>query len=381
MLAALNVAPLRRAKKLPRGTWSERYELSFPFQLKRARLHTRLLFHGPERRPAGEGLRALAGRGSEKQAKHMAQDKATNPTSDDRTPSNTTKAPVWLFVAGALALGAGAAMVGLPKLMPEHAWMVNSAARSGLTSAPLLVGGLLLVGLWSLARALRIELPPAPEKDDSSKLVLDQVAGDLIALREALHEMRVEFVYLKDGLKVLQGEADRSRSEAEQKEGAQEAIFRMAASVDQLGGRIEQRLMQVQAAAHDGIQEMQLSLQHVRLQVAELASRAPLPAPATEQDGDPYALLADVENEIEIASGFEPSVDDMDVVVEFEPEEPELVTDLGLLDDLDDLGSPYQRGLVQSGGLSAKLSRLRDLMTDPDVRRAIDTHSQRSQRS
>ncbi len=295
----------------------------------------------------------------------------------------------WAWIASC-ALLAGAAVLALgPRTLPATSNAVAYLARNGLTW-PLLAGfGLVIAAVATTVRRPRAEeavpsAPPQPEREPATPLAQDplarDIANELARVRGSLHDLRIEFVYVKDVLGRLQQTATHADSDSNRDSEA--AIFRLAASLDQLGGRIEHELSSQRAWLADVIENQ--------------PQRATVEPDALPRFADPYTQgFEGPAHEIHLAGGFIPAEDDMHVEVVLD-EDASWMQGLGVLDEIDEPRGPLAQGrtspsgrpssadallgeLEQAGSaraqLDAKMARLRDLLSDPAVQRALESQS------
>src|SRR5437867_3554200 len=162
-------------------------------------------------------------------------------TAEDRS-QEPGPAPVPASYWGLLAAGAGlmlvaAALVVAPSLSSGSGWIARSLARHGIAGGTVALGGLMLLGLYDIARSHR-RLSSASDADvQPARARVEGLAGALAEANGGIQEIRVEIVHLKDAVRAV-----RERSAETGGDGQQDAMFRLAASLDQLGARIEQRL-------------------------------------------------------------------------------------------------------------------------------------------
>jgi hypothetical protein len=347
-----------------------------------------------------------------------------NHSSDDETqdqdgPASHSGTVILLLAGGALAV-AGVALEIVPEVAHQYAWIVNGFAKHGITGMPLALCGLIFLGLCVVSRArdkadqrtaeLTRREREAREGAEDQSLLLEQLASDLALTRGGMQELRVEFVYLKD---MVQSATKQSVDPTTGLDEAQAAVFRLAASMDQLGGRLEARLKSQDSVFHEVIAALRSEISATNTSLHELRARIEQGI----QDATSTISSRTVEgatDEVdfgEVEQGYRPSSDDLEVEVELE----ELATNgLGLLDDLDDLGKPrrsktspsirpsiprtntyadlgIQEAPVDAGSVTgalptrqsieaeieAKLEALKALMADPGVRRALEASRHR----
>jgi len=211
-----------------------------------------------------------------------------------------------LIAIGFAMLLAGAAIAVLPKVMPDSAWMVRSLAAKGITSAPLLVGSFVLWGLCLTSRSSRSRHQSVQDAALSTSPAIDKLAGEIAHLGDGLQGLRIEFVYLKDA---LQSQQDRNQ-QAPANDAPADAMYRLAASLDQLGARVEGRLHASHSELHQALQGVASTIEALKI-----ASAAP------------PVLEAPVEH---VPAEYPP--------IEHAVEASANGARLGLLDMLDDLG-------------------------------------------
>ena len=171
--------------------------------------------------------------------RHSRPAQSTTDDADQDAPSaapSRVSGSGWSYLFSVGLVLAGIAIASLPVFLPQYAWIAKGLAKHGMTSGPLLVAGCVLFGV---AWMLRMQAPaPAPEPvhDDRRELILDQLATELAQMRGGIQELRVEFVYLKDAQQSLVQVQSAQNAES-QGEAQQAAIFRLAASLDQVGAR------------------------------------------------------------------------------------------------------------------------------------------------
>lgn len=294
----------------------------------------------------------------------------------------------WAWISSGALIAAAATLAVVPRAVPSLAHVASDLARSGLTW-PLVGGfGLVLAAVAASARRPREEASPSapvtPDRSGSTPLADDplarDIASDLARVRGGLHDLRIEFVYVKDALARLQQSATSTATDPDR--DAEAAIFRLAASLDQLSGRIEHELAGQRAWLSDVLEN--------QLQRAS-ADATPLPRFA-----DPYLQgFEGSDHEIDLCEGYVASEDDMAVEVSLE-EDVGWVAGLGVLDEIHEPRGPLAHAktspshrpssadtllgeLEQAGSaraqLDEKMARLRDLLSDPAVQRALESQT------
>lgn len=294
--------------------------------------------------------------------------------------------------AGSLGLLATAAALAIaPRAVQSAAPTVTELARMGLTW-PLLAGlAVVVAAVATTARRTTIVMAapqpaPAQEPDPVMPLAQDplarEIAAELARVRGGLHDMRVEFVYVKDALSRLQQTA--AQSDAESDHDSEAAIFRLAASLDQLGGRIEHELCSQRTWLAETLES------HARAQANSTRAVPPF--------ADPYAQgFEGPAHEIDLAEGFIAGDDDLHIQVTLD-DEPSWQNELGVLDEIEEPRAPIAHSGNKTspssrpnptGGLlgdlpydgntnarvAAKIAQLRELLSDPAVQRALEAQA------
>ncbi len=305
---------------------------------------------------------------------------ATNDGSTDEGVLNTREAATsgghWIGYASAMLILGGIAAALLPRFVPETARLFESLARHGV-EGPLVCGfGLVLAAVAAGTRGSRIRTPleapaPIPEREPAPRFADDpwarEMASELARLRGGVHDLRVDFVYVKDALARLQQSAAQAESGSGQDTEA--AIFRLAASLDQLGGRIEHEISSQRAWLADAL---------------EREPRQPNPGlESTPRYADPYFQgFEGVGHEVHVDDGFVSAEDDLHVEVSLE-DDATWSEGLGVLDHIDEPRAPISNGKTSLSGrpmphggmvddIENKMTQLRYLLSDPNVQRALD---------
>jgi len=315
---------------------------------------------------------------------------ATNDGSSDEgarnARKNATSGARWIGYASALLILGGIAAVVLPRYVPGTAKLFAALARNGV-EGPLVCGfGLVLAAVAAGTRGSRNREPSdvptsIPEREPAPRLADDpwarEVSSELARLRGGVHDLRVDFVYVKDALGRLQQAA--AQSDSGSGRDTEAAIFRLAASLDQLGGRIEHEISSQRTWLADALER------DARRPVAEVT---PLPRFA-----DPYyQAFEGVGHEIHVDEGFVSAEDDLHVEVSLD-DDTTWSAGLGVLDEIDEPRAPLANGKTSpsgrpssSGGfldelesgaadIEGKMAQLRHLLSDPSVQRALESRT------
>ncbi|MBL8860573.1 MAG: hypothetical protein JNK02_01055 [Planctomycetes bacterium] len=311
-------------------------------------------------------------------------DRSQDSRSGDERPAGAGAARWTWMTSGALFAGALVTAIA-PRVLPGTAPAAADLARHGLTW-PLMLGfALVLAAIASAARRAPVEPVEdvsAPARGEPAQAPADEglvreITSELARVRGALHDLRVDFVYLKDGIARLQQAATQTDSDSNRETEA--AIFRLAASLDQLGGRIEHEL----AAQRSWLQDVLDQDRRLASSTGSLLARSADPYGQAYEGGD---------HEIEVEPGFQTSSDDLHVEVALDGD-TSWPQGLGVLDQIDEprpllangktspsgrpspasgLFDPIEHGAAE---LEEKMSQLRHLLSDPAVQRALDARA------
>lgn len=198
-----------------------------------------------------------------------------------------------MIALGVIGAAGGIALAIVPKFAPNLATVCASLARQGVTpglaiaagSALAIAGGALRSALSGIAKERALELA---EPDEITPRMA-QMEADLAQVRGTLQELRVEFVYVKDSVLHLRQGVGEVLTTANP-ESMQEAVFRMASSLDQLGACMDQRLTAQNETMQRAMQTFHDALLAACTRVDEVAERATTLADQIEGHPAPPAL-------------------------------------------------------------------------------------------
>jgi hypothetical protein len=160
----------------------------------------------------------------------------------------------------------GVALVVLPTVLPQHAWIVRSLADRGVTSLPIAIGGVLMCGIAFAGRSRGEVTPHLVDPDRGTRTALDTLSQQIAQLGDTLQGIRIEFVYLKDALQSQIDRVEASRSS----DNAGDAVYRLAASLDQVGMRIEERVATTHREVAESVKTVVATLEKLREDTAGL---------------------------------------------------------------------------------------------------------------
>jgi hypothetical protein len=287
------------------------------------------------------------------------------------SPSTGTS---WMWLGG--VFGLVGITLALEKFLPAPvASVVTSAHEMGVNGDVLAMGGFLLIAVGALAKSAARNA----NRPNDDALLLEQVASDLLVVKDTLELGRQSTQMVHDDLRAVHGSVH-ALTEARNAPpqggiNGEDAIFRLAASLDQLGARIEQRMKSQYGEMQSSLDELGEVVTSLRGHVDEMVQG--LPAEGHPQPGAPAPSVA---VEAPRAPLPMPTVDAVNQPVP-----------LGLLDQLDDALAPVAQHLVASAmtqsasvqGAQAtsvphhddtddKLAELRALLTDERLRAALE---------
>jgi len=198
------------------------------------------------------------------------------------TRARSSRSANLLFCLGFLLLAGGLAFVFAPKF----SWKLTQVARElsalGFLPGTLAVTGFVVLCLSFVARASspaggRSSVPaPVPDGDSDFMLVADQLATDLAQVLTSLLQMSEELAALGEGQRTLMA----GRREDSGGDQQQNAVFRLAASVDKLNARVDQRFDELDTQLRSRIDSLASVVRETTAAtMAARSSQDPKPAP------------------------------------------------------------------------------------------------------
>ena len=147
-----------------------------------------------------------------------------------------------LFAAGGFAMVTVALVTGLVPQLPEAlSPVIDLLERAGLDKGPLAVFGALTIGVaFGMRRSW-------PAKDTSSERLAEQLERGFQAVETQFRESGATIEMLRQDILALQqsvkgGFEATANSTSSSQEAGNDRIFRLAASLDQLGAQVDRRL-------------------------------------------------------------------------------------------------------------------------------------------
>jgi hypothetical protein len=192
--------------------------------------------------------------------------------------TGSRKSERFLFLLGFALVAAG---VGFA-FAPHYSWQVTKIARVaagfGLQSGALLASGLVLFGLGIVARSASTAHPQADHRAEYEALQSDlnlfneQLTTKLAQLRAALMQVH-------DGLSAVAAQQQASMQGQSERgapgDNAQDAIFRLAASLDKLHAHFDERVHAVDLQLRSGFEALLNASHDVRRHLGQGPSTEP----------------------------------------------------------------------------------------------------------
>jgi len=228
---------------------------------------------------------------------------ASHRESGERTDAVREKhgSGVWtptLALAGVAMVSGGGVLALAPRLGSEVAWVSERLAHGGVQAGAIVAGGAVLLGLSivsaGLGRVLR------------GSCSLSKLAAELSELRKGQKRLADRFGTLHLEMSVLQ-EANKTLLRAAQDQSAVQAAgmqvdatYRLAASMDQLGARLEGRLEDQRSDLESRLGDLDGALKETREHVEQWLARnlstadpgeEELAEHEEEEDGEPGVTL------------------------------------------------------------------------------------------
>ncbi len=166
----------------------------------------------------------------------------------EKAAGGVTTALLWF--GGVTALGLGAALAVGGEIAPEAGWIATKLARIGVTAGPVLACGALAIGMAWTTRLLRKQSGQLATSLAHGQ-ILARLAKDFTGLRENIARVQLEFADIQQANRQLLNLVRQQAQASTENEPTKDAMFRLAASMDQLGARLETRVR----ALFDGLEK------------------------------------------------------------------------------------------------------------------------------
>lgn len=282
------------------------------------------------------------------------------------------------WAGGVVATGLGIALALGERITPEVGWVSTQFARSGVDAGPVIACGTLAFGGAWITRMLRRHGTQLARTLDQG-LMLSKLAKDLSGLRENIARVQLEFAEVQQTNRTLLNLSREQAAAAAQNEPTKDAMFRLAASMDQLGARLETRVhtlfdsLEQRVGALDKrleetsqIHRSELGRLEERLTIAatlaQAASSTPIPYVAGAPKGKPRATT---ETTGEFDDDHTMPTDEP--VVELQPREEWLEISVELEEDEDEMEIEFEfddDDVEEAPGLFDKRASAADAVTE-----------------
>jgi hypothetical protein len=246
----------------------------------------------------------------------------------------------WTWVlscTGLVAVSGGICLTLAPRISQQGAWFASSLGQAGISGGALLVAGIITLAL-AIIRNGQAQLI-------GRTVFLDRITRDISELRKGQKRLADRFGTLHLEMSVLQ-EANKTLVRASQDQsaihaaGAQvDATFRLAVSMDQLGARLAGLLEDQRSDIENRLGNLSGSVQQTRQHVDSWLKK---------QLGDEFEGLLEPEEEVEEdAEPIEFEQDEPSLVLESTSSEEEVEDDIWDLDAAPELPIPDDLGELE----------------------------------
>ena len=166
-----------------------------------------------------------------------------------------------LLATGFALFAGGIALVVAPEYSERARSMAEAIDRfSGIQSGVLLLGGLVFFSLGVLGRGIikttsTVRLGSSPQRGEDGvdvSLVVEQLAGDMVQLRTAVDQLSSHAAKTAEVLQRLLDGQD-SRDGGGQQPHDNDPLFRLAASLDHMNARIDERFKALTARLDESL--------------------------------------------------------------------------------------------------------------------------------
>jgi hypothetical protein len=198
--------------------------------------------------------------------------------------TRSNRSATFLFLLGFGLVAAGAAFA----FAPQYSWQVTKIARQasalGLQYGALFISGLVVIGLGVVARASGA---PAPAQDTRGEL--ESLQSELHLFNEQvstkLAQVRTAVLQVQESVTAVATQQQAQLQDESQKGGgdhsSQDAVFRLAASLDKLHAHLDERVHAVDLQLRSGFETLLNASADVRrcLEQGTVQNVAPSHAP------------------------------------------------------------------------------------------------------
>jgi hypothetical protein len=196
-------------------------------------------------------------------------------------PSGRSAQSSLLFLMGLGATLAGMALVAAPKLSSQADEIMTGFDHLGVHGGALVMGGLVLLGIAMVLRQVTQVAAFASQSSEDTSL-LESVAADVLQVGSVIEGVQASLKGLAGELGGLGsaiaavGEQVAAARPGSDSLGSEDAIFRLAASLDKVGAKIEERLK----TQFGDLTERLGKLEAAVAETAKRLERSQAPAPA-----------------------------------------------------------------------------------------------------
>lgn len=201
----------------------------------------------------------------------------------------------FLFLLGFALVATGVGFAFAPHFSWQVARVARQASQLGLENGALLVGGLVVLGLGVVAR---VSGAPAPAHDSRGEIEALQSEFHLFneQVSNKLAQLRTALLQVNEGLGAISAQ-QQAQAQVESEKGpigdhSQDAIFRLAASLDKLHAHFDERVHAVDLQMRSGFEALLNASHDVRRHLDQGAFHGgPEAAPASQAHalGQPQA--------------------------------------------------------------------------------------------
>lgn len=248
-------------------------------------------------------------------------------------PSGSGDASLWMLL-GLGTLAAGVALAVLPGISWSAAKIATRLGELGVHSGVAVVGGMLLMVLGLVRRG---QHAARAEMQYDASLLFEQIAAELVEIRSSMDGARTREAANAHQLDELRGQLALMRDtvvasvESLSPRDNSDALFQLAAGLDKLGLRFEQRLRLHHSTLQESVDELAATVEHSRRSLEEQLQARPTAEPVAQPDfEEPQHAPQSFAPAIEFAEHFAPIAD---------PESGSL----GLLDQFEDVSPALPR--------------------------------------
>lgn len=221
----------------------------------------------------------------------MARQDLTSQSSTRRRRAPSAAPANLLLLLGFLLIAAGAAFVAAPHISPRVEKIADLVAQAGFEDGVLLLGGVTLFGLGLIGRlvasfAAHEPEPQADPVEAELRVFNEQVTAKLAQLRTSVLQVSEELNALNAGQQAL---FQRQATASDTPDHQQDALFRLAASLDKLNAHLDERIHGIDLLLRSGLDSLAQVVQESR-RFLELRFGNPA-GPAAPPESDMHVLV------------------------------------------------------------------------------------------